>query len=36
MCSIKKSPDGYQAKAGDVTYYAPWGDVVVEKDEISN
>lgn len=27
--SIKNSPDGYQAKAGDVTYYAPWGDVAI-------
>lgn len=26
---IKGEPRGYQAKAGDITYYAPWGNLAI-------
>lgn len=27
--TTKGAPEGYQPKVGDVTYYAPWGDVAI-------
>lgn len=27
--STKEAPAGYEPKAGDITYYAPWGDVAI-------
>ncbi len=27
--STEGAPDGYEPKAGDITYYSPWGDVAI-------
>lgn len=27
--SEKGAPDGYKPKAGDITYYAPWGNIAI-------